>query len=1079
MENTRKKLIEKINMKGISKFKKDDLLRLYNVKELSWNDLRRTARGEGVKAKKKIDLQNGLISKYLVDIRGEQWGGKRRRGERRRQREREKREAEEEERRKIEEMEERLEEEEAEEMETAQVARIKQALRDERVVRADGTIIQHPFIDTESTMTELGENEDAMYFSDNFREFMQTMYDEIFENDEILSINFQALVAYTEATTPQRAVSFMYTEIDALDRTNGIDTAELALRYDRTELTKMFVGYKVFPRVAIAGQVPSEDLLNRLVAYHPTSNPEYHKLTIKSTSQNSICIYETYMYLCEKLKITKHTEHKKKLKREKAHKCEYCDHRFNHPKRLKKHQKRKCINYMLHHEPKEIQEAVKSGLLIQSLELLTKKYNNKVIINFFHMRIKGNEIIGDAPIIVDKGETTQIKELEQIKRLEGKKCFLYEKNVHVAPAKFKIIYQTDKKEKKFILRMNEIKGRKELISGIYGFHIRKWKDKHRNYKPLHITMYGNNFYEDFLGNNCVKEFVNYLKENCTKIDNSKTKRHKKTKFIYIYGFNNSKVDNILIYNEFHNIDPNTKYIFTNNGILYIKYNNVRIYDVGQYYNIKDDLYQTAKEFKLKRMKPCKLIYLMAQDFIKDSKGTIKGKAYNYMKCPTTSSIALKLYSQVFQKKNLVESPLDINEMEKRAYYGGKCAVYKKRYIQDNDMLYYADINSCHASKMKYEMPYVYYRKMKYKNMVMKKEYIVPYNLYVCNVEYIGNNEYYIPNIIHRVEKNILEFKNVYNVERYGCELIEAIENGCKVTISKEIMYKPQVIFSDFVDYIYSQRLKHSNNKAKKLFYKKILVGLYGKLGQKKYNKSGLFNSKEELDTKLSEEGVKLVDWKIINNKYMAEYKDNSNYDVGKLVRFPAYITALVRCEVSKAMRAVGHENVYYSSTDSLFSTKKLPDAFLHDTELGKWKTETRNIKNAVFLAPNTYYVGYDNEDKLKASGINKDKLRADDYNRVINGQKVYVEDDLIFRNFERIQARTQKRTLNHNYNRRKWEENNSRAFENIEEYYNLYKIPLPEKEPEKEYKPMFKHSMYKKGFKGKYAHFMFDLDDDE
>jgi hypothetical protein len=1078
MENTKKQLITKINMKGISKLKKADLLRLYTIKELSWNDLRRTARGAGVKARKKVDLQNGLMSNILSEIKEQQEGGKRRRGQRRREAEAERRRQEEEREAQI--IDEEPEEEEEEPAPVDINEAVAEKLRERRFVGDDGVIEQNPIIDgyQNKTMPQLGEDEDGMHFHENFRAYIWKAYDELFRDDTITGANIQAIVAYVPATNPNQRVWVMHTEMEALQPNVTPDDLEFPIVTNQTESVIMYIGYRIKPRRRVAREALSEDFLQRLWAFHPSSNLKYHKLTTKSTSLNKLCIYESYMYLQEKLKILYHTEHTKTLKSNKnlIHNCKYCNKRFNHKKRLKKHMKNKCVNYLLNKETEEIQNAVKEGKLIKSLQLLTEKDQSRIIIEFFNMRMKDNEIFGDAPIIVEKGEAKQILEPEEIKKLVGQPCMIYEKNIHVAPSVFRLIHKKDDEERKqFVLRVNRIKGRNNLLEGVYGFHIRKRIDKQGKMRPLCITMYGKNFRKCFYGiDTCVIDFVKYLEKNCKKLYNSKTMTRDRIPYVFIYGFNNSKIDNLLIYNQFHNLDPSTKYCFTNNKVLYIKYNNIRIHDIGQYYNVEDDLYKTSEGFGFKKLVEAKLIYLMAVDFVKNSIGKIKDAHYNYLKCPTISSIALKLYTQVFQDKNLRCSPLDVSAMEKRAYFGGKCAVYKKKYIKNDDTLHYADINSCHASKMKEPMPYVYESKMIYRNLPMSKETIIPYNLYVCDVIYKGNNPQYIPNILQRSQKNIIEVKNAYDVERFGCELIEAIENGCEVIVRKEIMYKPKVIFKDFVDYIYNKRLENANNKAKKAFYKRMLCGLYGKLGQKKYNKSKLFNTMSEMDAKIKMED--LVNYQRIGNKYMAEYKNKTNYEIGRLVRFPAYITALVRCEVSKVMREVGHENIYYSSTDSIFSTTKIPDAFLHDTELGKWKTEKRDILGAVFLAPNTYYIKYEDKDKIKAGGLNKSKLSGQDYENVLDGGNVSIKDDLTFRNFECIQIKQQERTLNTKYNRRKWNENESYPFESLEEYENVNGIKREKPEPKvKKHKQKF--ILNRKGIKGKYDYFMFDLDE--
>jgi hypothetical protein len=56
------------------------------------------------------------------------------------------------------------------------------------------------------------------------------------------------------------------------------------------------------------------------------------------------------------------------------------------------------------------------------------------------------------------------------------------------------------------------------------------------------------------------------------------------------------------------------------------------------------------------------------------------------------------------------------------------------------------------------------------------------------------------------------------------------------------------------------------------------------------------------------------------NRLLVKYKDekDENKHVGKLVRLASYITAESRTTLSKGMRFVGYENIYYCDTDSIF-----------------------------------------------------------------------------------------------------------------------------------------------------------------
>jgi len=56
--------------------------------------------------------------------------------------------------------------------------------------------------------------------------------------------------------------------------------------------------------------------------------------------------------------------------------------------------------------------------------------------------------------------------------------------------------------------------------------------------------------------------------------------------------------------------------------------------------------------------------------------------------------------------------------------------------------------------------------------------------------------------------------------------------------------------------------------------------------------------------------------------------------MGTLVRFASYCTALARISLMEVILQVGQDKVYYMDTDSLVLACKLPDKFIHDSELG-------------------------------------------------------------------------------------------------------------------------------------------------
>jgi hypothetical protein len=68
-------------------------------------------------------------------------------------------------------------------------------------------------------------------------------------------------------------------------------------------------------------------------------------------------------------------------------------------------------------------------------------------------------------------------------------------------------------------------------------------------------------------------------------------------------------------------------------------------------------------------------------------------------------------------------------------------------------------------------------------LIKNSKKLKDYYLYSASSEYVGNDPNFIPNLLYRHEKgDIIATKNINQSYHWGCELKEAIKNGCHVTI---------------------------------------------------------------------------------------------------------------------------------------------------------------------------------------------------------------------------------------------------------------------------------------------------------
>ena len=156
--------------------------------------------------------------------------------------------------------------------------------------------------------------------------------------------------------------------------------------------------------------------------------------------------------------------------------------------------------------------------------------------------------------------------------------------------------------------------------------------------------------------------------------------------------------------------------------------------------------------------------------------------------------------------------------------------------------------------------------------------------------------------------------------------------------------------------------------AKCEMLKLTLNSIYGKFGQK----LGKTFEITEIDSILHIYNKNHIsDFEVISLDYdnddilFVQYTDNSNNlknNIGCLVHIASYITAKARTNLCEMMRLIGHENVLYFDTDSIFYISEIPpsqDPIIHqyidDERLGAWKLEnTSDITEFISLGPKMY-----------------------------------------------------------------------------------------------------------------------------
>jgi hypothetical protein len=884
-----------------------------------------------------------------------------------------------------------------------------------------------------------------------------------------------------------------------------------------------FIGYRILYNFKNIN-IDNTNLINNLKAFSPSNDREYHKYTIAGTSTEKICIYESFIIINDM------------LEKRKSNGIEIKNKNITGKRTA-------LLNEMLNKEDDEIITNVKEGNLIPSIKLLNIKYNKRSFITFY------NDLVSDIIFIDEQGIIKNIK-IEDSYKYKINKVFLYDSNkFHIAPSDFKNYNEMlenlkSKKENKSISKIentklnvinNDIKNSKkaiysmkpsilkvnqdveEILNNCLRFDYETFSNENGEQIPFLLCIEGKIKAEykikSFYGLNCTLQGLEWLKPYTELLNYSSTKPNKKTNYIHMYSFNGSKFDNLFLFKELYKLDKNTEFLFSNNSIKSIRYNNFKIFDLNLYYTgtslrkiasklttnkldkkgiypykfinkdtihfkgefpkreffnnddfNENDTYEKLREennnyidieeYTIKYcLMDCKLTGILAEHHIKNSIGMINDKYYNVIDKSTGAGVALTMFKQVFLKDDLYGSPEKILRKEEIAYIGGRVEVFKKSFKSknENDRLFYNDINSSYPFSMTQEMPFKFLKTIN-KEFKAELNNIKPYNLYgVSKYEYKGTNKQFINNLIEKSEfGNISINTNHNNNYKWGCEIIEAINNNIDIEIYEINEYEPKAIFKEYSEYFYNERLKIKNtNKGLGEFYKLLLNSLYGKFGSRVFNETKLINSFDDI-FKISDGNLKMIlNYNMLDeNIGIMEYKKAGQEiaSIHNLIRFSSYITALSRCNLSIVMRDIGHNEIYYIDTDSIFSSKKPSLNFIDNNILGKWKEEEPNgIHTAYFLCKKTYaYKTFEDETTIKAKGMNKSNLLFENYedlhNRTIEDIKISsVQFKRTLNNI--IVDNDAIRTLKPIYNKRKWVENESYAFENLselEEYNNEF-----------------------------------------
>lgn len=312
-------------------------------------------------------------------------------------------------------------------------------------------------------------------------------------------------------------------------------------------------------------------------------------------------------------------------------------------------------------------------------------------------------------------------------------------------------------------------------------------------------------------------------------------------------------------------------------------------------------------------------------------------------CSTIASQALKVY-RTFIDSEIPSLSETVDQFVRQSYFGGRTEIFKPFFVQRSDvsMLRCFDVNSLYPSVMRdNDFP----TRPKFTTEVYLENEMGFYDVEV----YVP--EMYIPPLgtVYQ-EKNwgrfifpTGRFRGVWTTH----ELNYAVSLGVKILkVYKGIVFhNGGPIFKNYIETLYDIRKKSKKGSVDDMVAKLLMNSTYGRFGLQLEREQlefdhGQLGVEPYMELKLDEQ----LSLRLVKRDILLENTFTN-------CAIASWVTSHARAYMHKQYM-IAPEDLYYTDTDSLFSTHKYPQ---DDNDLGKLKLEYK-AKSACFLLPKTYAI---------------------------------------------------------------------------------------------------------------------------
>jgi hypothetical protein len=365
---------------------------------------------------------------------------------------------------------------------------------------------------------------------------------------------------------------------------------------------------------------------------------------------------------------------------------------------------------------------------------------------------------------------------------------------------------------------------------------------------------------------------------------------------------------------------------------------------------------------------------------------------------TLPALAMKIYKIHYMPKDTIYQIHGTVEKDIReSYTGGAVDVYLPHNGVHQDFmsnerhrLYYYDVNSLYPFVMSsLEMPIG--KPIAFEGDIRSVE-PEAYGFFYCK---ITSPKYLEHPILQRRIKTQDGVRTIAGLGEWegwisSFEIDNSLKYGYQFEIIKGYKFKTAIIFKEYVEKMYSLRMKYPKKDPMNLIAKLLMNSLYGKFGMKsdttvvEIYDSNNSDQMDKLHDNLDAYGETIQDYLKLDSYYLMvrssksyAFQDESTDQYHGLdvnICIASAITAGGRVWMSQ-IKNDPKIKLYYSDTDSVIINRELNDTLV-GSELGKFKLEY-TINRAVFLAPKVYgFITTDGEEIVKVKGVTQKSLEG-------------------------------------------------------------------------------------------------------